>query len=185
MKLTMNRQGEFHAHWSDPHNKCGAGHDITPKYSYHCHIETANILDPHGFVFDQLKIDEYFVKKYSGYQNAKSCENIAVTACQDVKRMIENHMLSHNGMSVIYRIAVTISVRDGAAQMTAEWTPEATKQIANVKRKKTDSEIVRDIETTSIDNKKTMPISNLEKNLREASERVANWPEWKRNRRLP
>jgi hypothetical protein len=128
MKLTMNRRGEFQCKWSNTHNKCGVGPNTAPKYSYHCHIETADILDPHGFVFDQLKIDEYFTKKYSGNQDAKSCENIAVSACQDIKRMIENHMLSHNGISVIYRIAVTISVGDGPAQMTAEWTPETVKQ---------------------------------------------------------
>jgi hypothetical protein len=135
MKLTMNRRGEFRCYWNNTHNKCGTGVQTAPIYSYNCHIETADILDPHGFVFDQLKIDEYFAKKYTGFQDAKSCERIAVTACQDIKQMIENHMLGHNGMSVIYRIAVTISVGDGPAQMTAEWTPGKSKQIANAKQK--------------------------------------------------
>lgn len=120
-------------------------------YRYHCHIETADILDPHGFVFDQLKIDDYFQQKYGRSQPAKSCERIAITACEDVKRMIEYHMLGHNGMSVIYRIAVTITVGDGPAQMTAEWTP--AKQIANVKRKKTVNKISCGIETAAPYNK--------------------------------
>lgn len=138
MKLTMNRRGEFVCNWSDTNNKCGVGPETAPKYSYHCHIETADILGPHGFVFDQLKIDEYFQNKYNKQQSAKSCERLAVNACEDIKRMIENHMLGHSGMSVIYRIVVTIGLGDhGPAQMTAEWTP--VKQIANVKRRKPNS----------------------------------------------
>ena len=145
MKLTMNRRGEFRCNWSDPHNKYGTGPDTAPKYTYHCHIETADILDPHGFVYDQLKIDEYFQQKYFHRQSAKSCEKLAVSACEDIKRMIENHMLSHSGMSVIYKISVTIGVTGmDAAQMTAEWTP--VKQVANVKKRNRGT-IALDIET--------------------------------------
>src|SRR2546430_15256545 len=110
MKLTMNRKGSFRCNWFDTANKCGLGPDKFPMYTYQCHIETADILDAQGFVFDQLKIDEYFQQKYRGQQAAQSCERIAVSACGEIRRMIENHMLGHNGMSVIYKIAVTIGV---------------------------------------------------------------------------
>jgi hypothetical protein len=139
MKLTMNRRGEFQCNWLDTHNKCGVGPDTYPRYTYHCHIETADILDAHGFVFDQLEIDNFFKKKYAVPRSAQSCERIAVSACEEIKRMIENHMLGHSGMSVIYRIAVTIGTSDGPATMTAEWVPEAAKPIANVKRTRNDS----------------------------------------------
>lgn len=170
MKLTMNRKGEFHCNWRSADNKCGVGPGTNPKYTYHCHIETADILDGHGFVFDQLKIDDYFKQKYYKYQDAKSCERIALDACSDVKRMIENHMLSHNGMSVIYRISVTIGTGDGPATMTAEWVPDAAKPIANVKRHKKQGTIAIDIETTS---KEPWPGKQLQTRY------------WKRTRRLP
>lgn len=132
MKLTMKRKGSFRCDWTNTHNKCGIGTDTNPVYQYDCLIETADILDEQGFVFDQLEIDTYFQQKYagrsliSGYANktshpAKSCEIIALDAVRDVKRMIENHMLGHSGMSLIYRIAVTISFGD-QAMLTAEWT---------------------------------------------------------------
>jgi hypothetical protein len=159
MKLTMNRRGEFRCNWYDTTNKCGVGPETNPNYQYHCHIETADILDQNGFVFDQLKIDEYFQQKYRAIQSAKSCERLAVNACDDIKRMIENHMLMHSGMSVIYRISVTIGL--GPAQMTAEWVPEAAKQVANVKRRMRNNDLIDAIKTptydTAILRKKRLP----------------------------
>jgi len=158
MKLTMNRRGNFRCNWSSADNKCGTGTELTPAYAYHCHIETADILDQHGFIIDQLEIDKYFQTKYYGNQPAwkttpaQSCEKIALNAVNDIKRMIENHMLSNHGMSVIYRIAVTISLSDQSspAQMTAEWLPEATKPIANVKRRRQKGTVSIDIETAPV-----------------------------------
>jgi hypothetical protein len=163
MKLTMNRRGEFRCNWTSTHNKCGTGPETSPKYSYYCHIETADILDPHGFVFDQLHIDQYFQERYSRYQSAKSCEKLAVTACEDIKRMIENHMLSHSGVSAIYKISVTIGLGDnGPAQMTAEWVPVAAKPIANVKKRKG-----RDlIETVMFSNDRFKPAEVLPPGMR-------------------
>lgn len=174
MKLTMNRKGEFRCNWFSADNKCGTGSQLNPWYAYHCHIETADILDGHGFVFDQLEIDNYFKKKYGNVQAAKSCERIAVDGCNDIKHMIENHMLGHNGMSVIYRIAVTIGTTDGPATLTAEWVPEAAKPIANVKRRKDGTTI------------KTIKLSKeLDDSLEENSKEVESWPKWKRSIRLP
>lgn len=135
MKLTMDRRGQFRCNWTDTHGKCGIGTDTTPVYHYRCVIETADILDSNDFVFDQLKINEYFQKQYLYSQKPLSCERLAMNAVKHVKRMVENHMLGHNGMSVVYKISVTISLEEnGPAQMTAEWTPETTKQVANVKK---------------------------------------------------
>jgi hypothetical protein len=158
MKLTMNRRGEFRCNWRDTNNKCGVGLETTPKYTYYCHIETANILDIHGFVFDQLEIDKYFQKKYNKLQSAKSCERIAVSACEDVKRMIENHMLDHNGLSVIYRVAVTIGLgEDGPADMTAEWVPDAAKPIANVKRHRTFGDFIEAVKFPASTRSRRLP----------------------------
>lgn len=138
MKLTMKRHGSFRCRWTSTNGKCGIGTDTTPIYTYACHIETADILDQNGFIYDQLQIDEYFQKKYNdgNYRPALSCEKLAVNAVNDIKYMIESHMLKNSGLSVIYKIAVTIGVDNGNASMTAEWVPEAIKPVGNVKRVK-------------------------------------------------
>lgn len=158
MKLTMDRRGQFRCNWLHTHGKCGIGTDMAPVYHYRCVIETADILDQNGFIYDQLSIDEYFRRRYERQQKPLSCERLAANAVVDVKHMIENHMLKHSGMSVIYKISVTISLEEnGPAQMTAEWTPETIKQVANVKKLKP-AKVAFDIETmpltkASLDNR--------------------------------
>jgi hypothetical protein len=125
MKLTMDRKGKFQCNWLTTHRKCGAGADTKPIYEYRCIVETADILDSNGFIYDQLEIDTYFKNRYKRKQKALSCEYLAINAVMNVKRLIQSHLeKSGAGKSAIHRIAVTISLEDGPAQMTAEWTPE-------------------------------------------------------------
>lgn len=141
MKLTLNRSGKFPCHWLSTDNMCGTIHTTEPIYSYNCIIETADILDKRGFVMDQLDVNNYFQKRYTqdkrGRQTkhaAVSCEQIAINAVNEIKHMLESHFLKNSGISVIYRLAVTISFGPGDASITAEWRPESDKQIANVKK---------------------------------------------------
>lgn len=155
MKLTMKRNGEFTCHWINADGMCGVGTELNPRYRYECNIETGDILDKNDFIIDQLDVDRYFQQKYGKQfgvvvqpewdnrfgtfnytkHRARSCERIALDAVTDIKNMVETHMLSHSGMSVVYRIAVTISFGDQAT-MTAEWVPATVKQVANVKKVK-------------------------------------------------
>lgn len=146
MKLILNRKGEFPCHWLSTDNMCGTINTTEPIYSYDCRIETADILDSHGFIMDQLMVDDYFQKRYTHTpeerrgirsrqrHHAVSCEQIAINGVNEIKRMLEDHMLKETGISVIYKIAVTISFGPKHASITAEWTPDVDKEIANVKK---------------------------------------------------
>lgn len=143
MKLILNRKGEFPCHWLSTDNMCGTINTTEPIYSYDCRIETADILDKQGFIMDQLMVDDYFQKRYTHSEgryrqrqrhNAVSCEQIAINGVNEIKRMLEDHMLKETGISVIYKIAVTISFGPKHASITAEWTPDVDKEIANVKK---------------------------------------------------
>jgi len=148
MKLIMNRNGDFTCNWSSMDNMCGTIATLNPVYSYSCVIETGDILDKQDFVFDQLNVDKYFQDKYKAapyppHTNSRdvrrhkprSCERIAIDAVNNIREMLEKHMLGHADMSVIYRIAVTISFGPKHASITAEWRPDAAKEIANVKKR--------------------------------------------------
>ena len=60
MKLILNRNGKFGYRWLSTDNMCGTIMTTEPVYNYACHIETADILDKHGFIMDQLDVDKYF-----------------------------------------------------------------------------------------------------------------------------
>ena len=152
MKLFMNRNGDFKCNWNSTENMCGTIENLNPIYSYACVIETGDILDTQDFVFDQLNVDKYFQEKYKeavvhspSYRGGnhitrrhapRSCERIAIDAVNDIRRMLEKHMLSHADLAVIYRIAVTISFGPKHAAITAEWVPDAAKPVAAITRKK-------------------------------------------------
>lgn len=190
MKLTMNRKGTFTCNWSSIDGKCGIGPSLSPTYTYHCILETGNILDPNGFVFDQLLLDRYFNSKYAYIHKPQSCEKIATTACEDIKRMVENHMLNTSGVSAIYRISVTIGLgTDGPASLTAEWVPDAAKQVANVKKvKKPKVKEPGGIRDHGDGDRMPVPPfqfdSPLMQALKEASDRVDAWPDWTKRRRM-
>lgn len=127
MKLKMIRRGRFECHWRTTENMCGITSSNTPSYNYVCEIECGPVLDQHGFMIDQLDVDKYFQTKWSaragGYTGhiALSCEKMALACVDDVKYLVEAHMMKAAGFSEIHRLSVTISFNETAA-MTAEWS---------------------------------------------------------------
>lgn len=126
IKLKMVRRGSFRANWSTHENMCGIALSSNPTYNYVCEIECGTVLDKHGFMIDQLDVDSFFQTRYTysmrkpdGHK-ARSCEVMAIECCEDVKYMVESHMMKATGNSEIHRIAVTIFFNETAA-MTAEW----------------------------------------------------------------
>lgn len=126
IKLKMVRRGSFRANWSTHENMCGIALSSNPAYNYVCEIECGTVLDKHGFMIDQLDVDRFFQTRYAystrepGGHKARSCEVMAIECCDEVKYMVESHMMRATGGSEIHRIAVTIFFNDTAA-MTAEW----------------------------------------------------------------
>src|SRR5579859_7836789 len=126
IKLKMVRRGNFTANWKTTENMCGVTESHNPTYNYVCEIECGTILDEHGFMIDQLDVDRYFQVKFAASRrnpngvNALSCERMAIICCDDVKYMVESHMMKATGGSEVHRIAVTIFFNETAA-MTAEW----------------------------------------------------------------
>ena len=118
----MVRRGTFRANWNTTENMCGITLSTNPTYNYICEIECGTVLDQHGFMIDQLDIDRYFRKKFETFNGVKalSCERMAIICCEDVKYMVESHMMKATGGSEIHRIAVTIFFNETTA-MTAEW----------------------------------------------------------------
>jgi hypothetical protein len=136
MKLKMVRKGTFQCYWKSTENMCGLSGSQAPSYNYVCEIECGPVLDKHGFLVDQLDVDKYFQEKYrKGFpQPARSCERTAMECLNDVKYMVETHMMKSWGYSDIRRIAVTIFVNEVAA-MTAEWSATDGKPLEGLDRK--------------------------------------------------
>jgi hypothetical protein len=126
IKLKMVRRGSFAENGVTTENMCGVTQSSNPTYNYVCEIECGTILDSHGFMIDQLDVDRYFQVKFAAsLKNPQgvtgiSCERMAIVCLEDVKYMVESHMMKSTGGSEIHRIAVTIYFNDTAA-MTAEW----------------------------------------------------------------
>jgi hypothetical protein len=126
IKLKMVRRGSFKANWYNTQNMCGVTESKNPTYHYVCEIECGTVLDAQGFMIDQLDVDRFFQVRFAASQRspmgqmALSCERMAIACCEDVKYMVESHMMQSTGASEVHRIAVTISFNDTAA-MTAEW----------------------------------------------------------------
>lgn len=111
----MRRQGQFLAHWSSTATKCGPS-TAQPIYTYECNITCEPSLDENGFIIDNLKVHEYFVKTYGTTAlPAVSCERMAAHAVKSIKRACVKE-----GMSVLF-VSVMVSGMAGA-ELTAEWS---------------------------------------------------------------
>jgi hypothetical protein len=126
VRLTLKRSGTFKCHWSEYENRCGTNRDPIQEYKYECEIETNDGLDEHGFVVDQIAVNQTMQKLFfSGPDlphTARSCERIAMAAVYEIVRLV-GHSVAEP-----YRVRVGVGVIPpknvkGEAMIYAEWKP--------------------------------------------------------------
>lgn len=80
--LTLERNGEFVIQ-THGDNHCGTQKLLPVRYKMVCICK--NKLDLRGFLFDQVKVDQFFQKKLT---TELSCEKLAVTSLKEVVKEI-------------------------------------------------------------------------------------------------
>lgn len=108
--LTMNRQGEFKIRTiGDKHCGTFTNQDMWVKYHMICICD--NVLDPRGFLFEQVNVDKFF-------QNMKrttlSCEKLTISCCKKLVTLIRKD----NPVCKIRSIELTLSPFPYQASMT-------------------------------------------------------------------
>lgn len=108
--LTMNRQGEFQIYtYGDSH--CGTLTNQFLPVKYHMVCECENILDPRGFLFEQVGVDNFFknLKKTN-----LSCERLTISCCKKLVALIKRD----NPICKVRSIQLTLSPHPFQASMT-------------------------------------------------------------------
>lgn len=113
--LTMNRQGEFEILTvGDSH--CGTFTNQYLKVKYHMICECENILDPRGFLFEQVNIDNFFKNMK---RTKLSCERLTISCCKKLVTLIRKD----NPVCKIRSIQLTLSPFPFQASMTYSVAP--------------------------------------------------------------
>lgn len=112
MKLKMKRTGVFTV---NPHaeavHHCGVPRNFDLHYIVE--IETSDDhLDQNGFIIDNNEVHQYFAQTYRYISVFKSCELIAMEACEHFCRRVKG----------LDAITVSVSGRPGAAWLTSSWS---------------------------------------------------------------
>lgn len=114
--LVMNRSGDFRVKVSgDGH--CGAvvdGSILTVRYAtvVECDVDS---LDESGFMFDQLKVDQFFkTVDQTLPDRSMSCERMTIWSARMLWRVIH----TDNSGCIVRRISVTLSPAPFVASMT-------------------------------------------------------------------
>jgi hypothetical protein len=82
--LTMNRQGEFQV-FTTGDSHCGILTNQLLPVKYHMICECENILDPRGFLFEQVNIDKFF----KGMKRTTlSCEKLTISCTKKLVTLI-------------------------------------------------------------------------------------------------
>ena len=113
--LTMNRQGEFQIYtYGDSH--CGTLTNQFLPVKYHMVCECENILDPRGFLFEQVGVDQFF----KGLKKTRlSCEKLTIACCKKLVTLIKED----NPICKVRSIKLTLSPHPFQASMTYSVTP--------------------------------------------------------------
>jgi hypothetical protein len=121
VRITLKRSGTFKCHWSNYENRCGTDREPIQEYKYECEIETTDALDEHGFVLDQLDVNNTMQKLFFPNPHvARSCELIALHAVSVLRSLVSVKPCTP------YRIRVGVGVIPpknvkGEAMIYAEW----------------------------------------------------------------
>jgi hypothetical protein len=116
--LTMNRQGEFEIYtYGDSH--CGTLTNQFLPVKYHMVCECENILDPRGFLFEQVSVDQFF----KGLKKTRlSCEKLTISCCKKLVALIKKD----NPICRVRSIQLTLSPAPFQASMTYSVKPLKT-----------------------------------------------------------
>ncbi len=113
--LTMNRQGDFEILTvGDSH--CGTLTNQFLKVKYHMICECDNVLDPRGFLFEQVSVDNFFKKMR---KTTLSCEKLTISCCKKLVTLIHKD----NPVCRIRSIELTLSPFPFQASMTYSVKP--------------------------------------------------------------
>lgn len=108
--LTMNRQGEFSVRTTgDSH--CGTFTNDRLWIKYHLICECENILDPRGFLFEQVNVDKFFKNMK---RTTLSCEKLTISSCKKLATLIRKD----NPVCKIRSMKLTLSPFPYQASMT-------------------------------------------------------------------
>jgi hypothetical protein len=106
--LTIERVGEFKIRAFGP-NHCGTLKEMTIRYKMVC--VCSHKLDVRGFLFDQLKVDEFFQTRLN---TQLSCEKLTVASLRGILAAIQ----AENPSCDIQEASLTLSPQPFAASMT-------------------------------------------------------------------
>lgn len=108
--LTMNRSGEFNIFTTgDSHCGTFTNQNLQVRYTMVCECE--NILDPRGFLFEQVNIDNFFKNMK---RTTLSCEKLTISCCKKLVTLIRKD----NPACRIRSIKLTLSPFPFQASMT-------------------------------------------------------------------
>lgn len=116
--LTMNRSGEFQV-FTTGDSHCGTLTNQVLPVKYHMICECDNILDPRGFLFEQVNVDKFFKKMK---RTTLSCEKLTISCCKKLVTLIRKD----NPVCRIRSIKLTLSPYPFQASMTYSVEPAAT-----------------------------------------------------------
>ena len=108
--LTMNRQGEFTI-LTTGNSHCGTmtNQQLPIRYTMICECEAT--LDPRGFLFEQVNVDNFFKQMK---RTRLSCEKLTISCCKKLVSMIRRD----NPSCQIRSIELKLSPYPYAASMT-------------------------------------------------------------------
>lgn len=113
MKLQITRTGTFIVSPdARPEHVCGTLNNHILHYQVLIE-STPEYLDHHGFIIDNNAIHDYFVSTYQRCSKFRSCEWIAMRACEHFSTLVTG----------CTRVRVQISGNPTAAWLTAEYVP--------------------------------------------------------------
>lgn len=119
--LIMNRQGEFEV-FTTGDSHCGTLTNQFLPIKYHMICECENVLDPRGFLFEQVNVDKFFKKMK---RTTLSCEKLTISCCKKLVTLIRKD----NPRCQIRSIKLTLSPHPFQASMTYSVEPAKPKLI--------------------------------------------------------
>jgi len=113
--LTMNRSGEFQV-FTTGDSHCGTLTNQMLAVKYHMVCECENILDPRGFLFEQVNVDKFFKNMK---RTTLSCEKLTISCAKRLVKLIK----ADNPVCQIRSIQLTLSPFPYQASMTYSVKP--------------------------------------------------------------
>lgn len=114
--LTIRRVGVFQVETMGSHH-CGTGRFLEIDYALEV-VCTPNELDERGFLFDQLKVQQFFDAVQITHL---SCEKLAMKLAERIFTRIQQENKKCNPR----KVTLSISPYPNAAVLTYEWTADA------------------------------------------------------------